>query len=183
MTSKQQQILSSLNRRISKFESAELAKEIHADEAFASIIFEKLESGSAKVASNILWSIRSLKRIELSLVPDLCHKILYLIEKFPNEEGILRDGTALLQEIQIPEDLQSKVFDTCFGFLQNNSSSIASKAFSMAVCYRIAESFPELLKELALQIQENVFLQGTSSPGIFTRGNAVLKKINQRLHK
>lgn len=183
MTSKQQKILSSLNRRISKFESAELAKEIYADNAFASIIFEKLESGNSKEALNILWSFRSLKRHQLSIIPNLCHKILYLIEKFPKEEGILRDGTAMLQEIPIPEDLQSKVFDICFGFLQNNSSSIASKAFSMAVCYRIAESFPELLKELALQIQENVFLQGSTSPGIYTRGNAVLKKINQRLHK
>jgi hypothetical protein len=183
MTSNQKRILNSLNRRISKFESTELAKEIYADEAFASSIFKQLESGNAKVASNILWSFRSLKRQELPIVHNLCHKILCLIEEFPEEEGILRDGTALLQEIQIPEDLQSKVFDMCFGFLQNSSSSIASKAFSMTVCYRIAESFPELLKELALQIQENIFLQGSTSPGIYIRGNAVLKKINQRLRK
>ena len=133
--------------------------------------------------TKLTTELRSLKRQELSIVPNLCHKILCLIEEFPAEEGILRDGTALLQEIQIPEDLQSKVFDTCFGFLQNSSSSIASKAFSMTVCYRIAESFPELLKELVLQIQENIFLQGSTSPGIYTRGNAVLKKINQRLRK
>lgn len=183
MTFHQQKLVNSLIRRISKFESAELANEIYTDETFASIIFEKLESGNAKVASNILWSFRSLKLQELSIIPNLSLKILNLIEKFPQEEGILRDGTALLQEIHIPEDLQSKVFDICFGFLQNNSSSIASKAFSMTVCYRKAESFPELLKELALQIQENVFLQGSTSPGIYTRGNAVLKKINQRLRK
>jgi hypothetical protein len=183
MTSNQQKLLNSLNRRISKLESVELAKEILVDEEFASIIFKKVVTGNSKEASNILWSIRSLKRMEFSIVPNLCHKILYLMEKYPDEEGILRDGTALLQEINIPEHLQSKVFDICYGFLQNNSSSIASKAFSMAVCYRIAESFPELLKELALQINENIFLQGSTSPGINSRGKAVLKKINQRLRK
>lgn len=183
MTSSQQKLLNSLSRCISKFDSAVLANEIYTDKAFASIVFEKLESGNAKEALNILWSFRNLKRYQISIIPNLCFRILYLIEKFPKEEGILRDGTALLQEIHIPEELQSKVFDICFGFLQNSSSSIASKAFSMAVCYRIAESYPELLKELALQIQENIFLQGSTSPGIYTRGNAILNKINQRLHK
>lgn len=183
MTSNQQRLRNDLNRRISKRESAELAKEILADHTYASFIFKILTTGNSKEASNILWSIRSLKRIEFSIFPNLCHKILYLIEKYPKEEGILRVGTALLQEIYIPHELQSKVFDICFGFLQNNSSSIASKAFSMEVCYRIADSYPELLKELALQIQENIFLQGSTSPGIYSRGNAVLKKINLRLRK
>jgi len=88
-----------------------------------------------------------------------------------------------LQNANIPLAVEGKVYDVCFGFLQDTSQTIAVKAFSMTVCFNLAEKHPELLKELEPQIQDILLLQGDSSPAIYSRGNAILKKINQRLRK
>jgi hypothetical protein len=183
MTSHQKRLIDRHRGRISKAHSIEFANEMSKDERFAVLAFEKLITGNSKESANIIWSCRSLSQAELSQFPEFCSQILNLFTKYPDSSGIMRDGAALLQDIYIPEKLHAEVFNICLSFLQNHSRNIAEKVFSMTICYRIALLYPELLKELSLQIQENLLLQGDISPGIFSRGNAVLAKINQRLHK
>jgi hypothetical protein len=183
MTSSQKILIDNLNRRFTKEESINLSFEIALDSDFAAVILQKLQESDTKAAFNILWSLRNLFDFELDALPNLVELILDLFRKFPTNQSILRDGVGLLQNTNIPPAVEGKVYDVCFGFLQDTSNSIAVKAFSMTVCFNLAENHLELLRELELQIKDILLLQGDSSPAIYSRGNAILKKINQRLRK
>jgi hypothetical protein len=183
MTYSQRILIDNLNRRLTKEESINLSFEIALYHDFAAVILHKLQESEPKVAFNILWSLRNLTDFELDALPNLVELILDLFRKFPTNQSILRDGVGLLQNTIIPPEVEGEVFDVCFGFLQDNSQTIAVKAFSMTVCFNLAKKHSELLKELELQIKDILLLQGDSSPAIYSRGNAILKKINQRLRK
>ncbi len=168
---------------MTKEESMDFSFEIVLDINIASAAFDKLQNGNTKEVSNVLWSLRNLQDSDLKIYPNLTEIVLGLFLKFPKEEAILRDGVGLLQNVAIPEEQQAKVLNLCFGFLQDNSKSIAVKVFSMTVCYNLAKSYPDLLKELEVHIKDILLIQGDLSPAIFSRGNAILRKINRRWRK
>jgi hypothetical protein len=183
MTSSQKRLIESLGSRISKAKAIELSFEIAGDTTFSAEVIDLLKTGNSKEVYNILWALRSLQPSELQRFKSLPQIILELFRKFPFEEGILRDGVGLLQILDISEDFQGEVFDLCFGFLQDNSKPIAVKAFSMTVCYNLAKKHPELLKELEIQIKDLLLIQGHIFPAIFSRGNAILQRINRHLRR
>jgi hypothetical protein len=183
MTSAQEKQIECLSHRMSKAETSAFANRMACDGHFRALVFKNFTQKNAKQAANLLWCSRSLPLEVLASNPNFCYQILAFFHKFPDNQSILRDGTALLQSIDITENLHGQVFEMAFGFLQNRNVSIAVKVFSMSVAYRIAQLYPELLPELSIQIQENVRLEGSRSPAIFSRGTRILTKINRRSHK
>jgi hypothetical protein len=175
--------IDSLGKRMSKEESVIFSCEIVFDTQKAAAAIDQLRHGNPKEIFNVLWALRNLQDTQLQAFPDLTEIILGLFQKFPKDEAILRDGVGLLQVVDISEDFQGEVFQVCFGFLQDSSKSIAVKVFSMTVCYNLAKNHLELLKELEMQIKDILWFQGDLSPAIFSRGNAILQKINRRLRK
>lgn len=183
MTSSLKKRIESLRKRMTKEESVIFSFEIVCDTQTAAAAIDKLQNGNPKEVFNVLWALRNLQDTELQAFPNLTEIILGLFQKFPKDEAILRDGVGLLQVVDVSEDFQGEVFDICFGFLQDSSKSIAIKAFSMTVCYNLAQKHPELLKELQIQIKDILLVQGDLSPAIFSRGNVILQNINRRLRK
>jgi hypothetical protein len=67
------------------------------------------------------------------------------------------------------------LFDICLKFVASNDEALAVKAFSITICRRYCEKYPELTEEviptLELLIEEN------KSPGIQSRGKKELKNL------
>ena len=181
MTSKQKILFNNLSKRISKKESIEFGFELASDSKFASETMAALKTEVELF--NFFWILRTFTKHELNNFPGLFDFLFAVLKRNSEKDGILRNGIALLALIEIPSTKLTEVYDFCFTILRNKKRAIAVKVFSIEVCYNIAEPFPELLVELALQIEENLMIQGDISPGIYSRGNRYLKKINQRLCK
>ena len=64
--------------------------------------------------------------------------------------------------------------DLCFNILNSGFSAIAVKAYSMEILYKLTVIYPELANELATSIR---ILMEEGSPGVTSRGRAVLKKL------
>jgi len=64
--------------------------------------------------------------------------------------------------------------DHCFKALNSQFSSIAVKAYSMEILYKLTRIYPELAHELSATIK---MLQGEGSGGIIARGKIILKKL------
>lgn len=64
--------------------------------------------------------------------------------------------------------------DYCFKMLRSGFSSIAVKAYSMEIIYRLALVYPELTGELAATIN---LLQDDKSAGILAKGRNILKRL------
>ena len=70
--------------------------------------------------------------------------------------AIRRCVVRLLQCVEIPPALLGKVATQCFRYLAAGDSPVAVKAFSMTVLGRIAETEPDLGRELRLVIEQQI---------------------------
>lgn len=64
--------------------------------------------------------------------------------------------------------------DHCFKALNSQFSSVAVKAYSMEILYKLTRIYPELAHELSATIN---MLQGEGSGGIIARGKIILKRL------
>ena len=84
----------------------------------------RLTQCSAGVLSYVIEKHPTLIRPYLAQTIDL----ISLPGKPP---AMVRNGLRLLQLIDIPEDLQGRIMDICFRFIEAHESAIAIKAFSL----------------------------------------------------
>ncbi len=114
--------------------------------------------------------------------PELIQPYLdQLIECLHNPDlksALKRNILRILQFCEIPEKHRGNVFKRGYEILENPSEEIAVRAFAMTVLYNITEFYPELKPELASTIQF-VLEEPNCSPGIRSRGNAVLKRMKK----
>lgn len=78
---------------------------------------------------------------------------------------------------KIRPGLHGSLADLCFSFLNSRSSSIAIKAYSMEILYRLTLIYPELASELALSVTK--VTEDNDSAGIKARARSILKKIDK----
>jgi 8-oxo-dGTP diphosphatase len=83
---------------------------------------------------------------------------------------------SLTEVVKLSEKRHGLLADYCFGELNSATSTIAIKAYSMEILYRLSVIYPQLANELAVSIRA---LMEEGSAGIVARGNAVLKKITE----
>jgi hypothetical protein len=70
--------------------------------------------------------------------------------------AVRRNIARLLQYVEIPEDLQGKVYSMCVDRVDDTEEPVAVRVFALAVAARIAESEPDLLAELKLIVKKHL---------------------------
>jgi hypothetical protein len=95
----------------------------------------------------------------------------------PIHVAVKRHTLHILQDIDIPKKLHGEIVNTCFKFLNDNSSTVAIKALSISVLYKVCLSEPELMRELKIIIENQM---PYSSPAFTSRGKKILEKINKK---
>lgn len=93
----------------------------------------------------------------------------------PKHNAVVRNTLRTFQFIEIPEELQSEVYDRCLAYLSNPKYPIAFTAFAMTVCANIAMLYPELKDEVIAAID---YRMPNGSAGIRARG---MKERNRML--
>jgi len=94
----------------------------------------------------------------------------------PIHVAVKRNTLKLLQDIDLPLNLQGIAATVCFDFLLDPKEPIAIKVFSMQVVYNICEKEPDLADELKLVLED---LLPNASAGIRSRATKVLKKLQK----
>lgn len=131
----------------------------------------------------LFWVLREVSRKDIDFFEGIEELLYEVWLKHPDSDMISRNFLGLLQEINIPNFLEDQIYERSFKLLTQVSQPIAVKAFSMSVCFKIAQKYPELLHELRMVIEDIVMLYGQESGALLSRGRQILKKINRRLHK
>lgn len=112
--------------------------------------------------------------------PELMRPYLtQLVENIEQDDihvAVQRNTVRILQFIDIPEELQARLFDRCLSFLIDSKMPIAVKAFSMGILYNICKDFPELKAEVIPLIEQE--LSHTESAGVRSRAKNILKKLS-----
>ena len=110
--------------------------------------------------------------------PDLLrphlHRMLDRTRDPGMHDAVTRTVVRALQTVPIPPGLQGEVAMACFGYLSDGTAPIAIKCCAMTVLRKIAEGRPELQRELALVVRQQLPL---SSAGFRARARQVLGSI------
>lgn len=92
-------------------------------------------------------------------------------------DAVKRNILRIFQFVDIPNDLEGKLFDIALTFLKSNEEAIAIRVFSMTTLRKICENHPELSQEIIPTIE--IILSENKSGGIQSRGKKELKKLRQ----
>ena len=139
--------------------------------------FEKLMalafSGKGKISMRAsraaIFCVQKYKH----LIEPYLNKIIHML---PEDESVKKNFMKILAEtpLEFNEEQLGILVDKSFGTLMNDKSSVANKAYSMELLYKISEIEPDLKIELIPVIEEQI---PTGSSGVKLIGRRLLKKL------
>jgi len=93
----------------------------------------------------------------------------------PVHDAVKRNVIRILQDMELPKNLQGIAATTCFDFLSSPEEPVAVKVFSMTVLANIAKHEPDLKQELIMLIREQMEWE---KPAFRSRGKKILKQLS-----
>ncbi len=95
-------------------------------------------------------------------------------------DSVLRNTLRVLWKTSIPEEHFGRVLDLCFKTLNNNSSTIAAKAFSLHILSNLVRKIPSLQTELKGILEQ---ILPYSSAAVRNIGYKLLNKLNGKMNR
>lgn len=130
-------------------------------------------SEEMRISQRAGWALGMIgeKHVEL-LNPYHCI-LLDCLKRDNAHNAIRRNIVRVYQFCEIPMELEAELYDVCINFISDFHEMIAVKAFSIRVCERIIEHYPELRTELSGVIRSEI---EHWSPGLKNRGRKFLER-------
>ena len=150
-----------------------LADLIYNKPALFSDFFEVFMRDEEPVSRRAAWVIDTVSE----KFPELLFPFIpVIIEKLPefSHDALKRHSVRMLARSPLPSRQLGQLATTCFGWLTSSTEPPAVKVWCMDILYRIAQSEPELRKELADSIE---WRMQEESSGFRNRGMKILKKL------
>jgi 8-oxo-dGTP diphosphatase len=143
-------------------------------------IFDKLLgysfSDDKKLAFRASWTLSKVCDKYPELIYPHMNMIIEALASLDNESAV-RSFLRIISFSDM-EKISKKhhgiLADICFSLLRSGFSTIAVKAYSMEILYKLVLKYPELRNELSATIN---MLQPEGSAGILARGRQILKKL------
>ena len=96
------------------------------------------------------------------------------LKKTDLHNAVKRNSLRFLQDIDIPKKYHGEIMDASFKFLESPTESLAVKVFSLSVLGKLARSYPEIIPELKLLIEDQL---PHKNAGFKSRAKRVLKQL------
>jgi len=135
-------------------------------------------SADKRLAGHSSWSLTKVFDLNMDLVAPFLPAIIGSLQKITNEstERNFLKIVSLSEIGDLSEKYHGILAEHCFNRLRSGFSSIAIKAYSMEIIYKLALIYPELVNELAASLS---MLKDDKSAGIIARSRIILKKLDR----
>ena len=140
---------------------------------FAELIKEFL-AGPGRITQYAAWPLSYTVVAHPRLAKPHLASLIKVLGTPGIHDAVKRNILRLLPSVEIPGTRREKLIELCFGFLTNRNEPVAIHVFAMEVLANLIEPYPELQRELALIIEEQL---PYASPGYRSRALKILKKI------
>lgn len=94
--------------------------------------------------------------------------------KNPKHNAEVRNTIRIVSMMEVPEEMEGDVYETCYNYLNDPKAAIAFRVFSMSACVNIAMKYPDLKEELIATIREHL---PHGSAGFIARGKREIAKM------
>lgn len=129
--------------------------------------------GEYRVTQRAAWPMSYCVQKYPELIRPYFKKLLDNLNKKGLHNSIIRNTVRLLQTVDIPKKFEGQVMNTCFNFIQDPSTAVAVKAFSLTILEHLSVKYPEIIPELKLIIEER---WGQETVAFRTRARKILKR-------
>lgn len=130
-----------------------------------------LLTGSPEVAGRCSWSLSYCTELRPNWIRPHIGKLIRFMEKGEGIVAARRGVMRALQFANIPQRYHARAINMCFNRLTDPRETVAVKVFAMTVAAGVAKENPELKKELAVVIEDQL---PYASPGFRARAIKVL---------
>ncbi len=125
-----------------------------------------------RVVQRAAWPLSYCVMEHPELIKNHFGKLINNLHKPGLHNAVKRNTIRLLQDINIPVKYQGEVMDICFNYISSPDEAAAVKAFSLSVLHNLSRTYPEILPEIKLLIEERWDSQAASFK---SRANKILK--------
>ncbi|MBI4947794.1 MAG: hypothetical protein HY840_15490 [Bacteroidetes bacterium] len=122
------------------------------------------------------YSVSIAGIMQPSLISPYIKELIAVLSQKNVHGAVIRNSLRVLEIIEIPEKYHGRLMQICFQFLEDHSTSIAIKAYSMTIISNLSKKYPEIKSELKLIIEAH---WEQASPGFKSRGRKILSEIKK----
>lgn len=108
-----------------------------------------------RLAQRAAWSVSWAARKKPEMVYPHIKDLVTVLSKEGVHDAVIRNAVRVLQDLDIPEKYHGEVMDACFKFLENPTTPVAIKVFSLTTLFNLSKTYPEIQQEIKLIIEEN----------------------------
>lgn len=152
-----------------------LAKELSHSKEDIDLLFELNSDSNPKIAWRSAYIIDMIHDYNRDSIRPYIKWIADAVPDVKNH-SIKRHYCRILTQYDLSEIADGRLVDACFEWLQKQDIPIAVKAHCMMILYNLCESYPELIPELKV-VLENLLPYG--SKGEVNRAKSILKKLEK----
>lgn len=161
----------------SKKQADKIVKYVGNDSSRFKALVDVFLAGPYRVTQRAGWPLSICVEMHPALASPHLTRLLNHLSKPGIHDSVKRNTLRILQFIEIPKRLHGKVADICFSFLTDKQEPIAVQVFSMSALECVAETNPELKRELKIIIEDHLPF---ASAGYLSRARKVLKNLSKQ---
>ncbi len=124
-------------------------------------------------AGRASWALSIAVEKEPTIIRPYLKQIIALLHHDRLPVPVRRNVLRILQFITIPGRFHAQLIEKCFDILNDNKQAIAVQVFAMTVLANMADTMPEIARELCLHLEERMPFK---SAGYRSRAARILKR-------
>lgn len=109
-----------------------------------------------RLSQRASWALGHASYERPALIKPYHRQLLDALKVKQAHNSIRRNVVRTYQIAEIPEEYEAELYDICLNFIIDVHEATAVKAFSLRVCERVVEKYPEMANEVLEVIKANI---------------------------
>ncbi len=125
-----------------------------------------------RVAQRAAWSVSWASRQKPEMIEPYIKTLVEQLKRKDVHQAVIRNTVRIFEELELPKAFHGEVMNACFYFIEEPSTPVAIKSFSLTILFNLSKQYPEIKNELRLIIEER---WDTETAAFKARGKKILK--------
>ena len=139
-------------------------------------LFSHFTGYEYRVIQRAAWPVSYAVQAHPGLIKKHFASLVKMLKRPGVHAAVKRNAIRLMQDIEIPARFHGDIMNSCFGYIASHTEPAAVKAFSLTVIENLSKSYPGILQELKLIIEERWPYE---TPAFHSRAKKILRRINK----
>lgn len=129
-----------------------------------------------RVAQRAAWSVSWAARQKPEMIEPYIKTLVSQLTRKDVHQAVIRNSVRILEDLEIPKTFHGEVMNACFNFIEEPSTPVAIKTFSLTILFNLSKLYPEIKNELKLIIEER---WDTEAAAFRARSKKILKSLKK----